>query len=157
MKLYIKLLLAAVVLLAVVVPLFLTGPGGKPVMNVADWFPDADGVIGMVRQGADAGKALVSDSVDSLPGKEDDSAEEVARAPARLASESGKMYKWQDAQGRWHFSSEKPTETTAVSLESLPDVENVMDAPVDKDDKGSMMNPGEILEKLQRMAAERDQ
>ena len=53
------------------------------------------------------------------------------------------MYKWQDEQGRWHFSNQKPVTTTQVSMEQLPEVENVMEAPVNKGDNSSSIRlPG---------------
>lgn len=105
MKSFMRLLLILLVLGALL-PLFIRGPDGRPIMSFADWVPN---------WGASTPSATLSSDAD---------------APARLSSDSGKMYKWQDAQGRWHFSEEKPLDQSTAAVESLPDVQNVMDAPV---------------------------
>ncbi len=176
-----KLLLGVVVLFAVVVPMFLKGPDGRPILDPTEWLPDDERVSGYLREAGRAAKDLAGDSARSLSDRQtgDDSdasrvrevreqeqsgAETLSEdAPTRLTGDSGKMYKWQDAQGRWHFSNEKPTHSEGVAMDDLPQVENVMEAPVDRESEGSMMglpgvgDAGEILEKVRRMAAERDQ
>jgi len=39
------------------------------------------------------------------------------------------VYKWQDKQGRWHFSSEQPANGAPAELEHLPELENVIPPP----------------------------
>lgn len=164
------MLLLVMVVFVVAIPLVLKGPDGTPVMNVSDWMPNTDRVIGLARQAAQKGQDFAQGSVgaqagpESLAsGKESATRADIDAAPSQLAANSGKMYKWQDEYGHWHFSSQKPADSQTASLEDLPDVENVMEAPVDKDSKGSMMgipglgDAGDVLEKFQRMAAKRDQ
>ena len=164
MKLSTKILSGVVLLLllALLAPLFLKGSDGKPI-KLSDWVPNKDRMLGMARQAAKAGDELATDSMQSL-GQLTDTAgsssmqAEVEAAPDTLKASSGKMYKWQDENGRWHFSSQKPMETGNVALEDLPDVENVMDAPVDGEGDDSMMDVdfAKMLEKVQRAAADRD-
>lgn len=174
MKTYTKVMLVIVVLFAVLGPLLIKGKDDKPIMNLSDWFPYGDVIMGKLREWQLSGGDLVGKLNLDLPGSNeadnqgeggvDDSERqrvEVDNAPNRLSADSKKMYKWQDENGRWHFSSDKPADLQSVSLEDLPDVENVMDAPVEGDDEGSIMgvqglDPAKVLEKLQRVAAERD-
>ena len=174
MKFYTKLLLGIVVLFGAIVPLFLKGPDGQPLMRVSDWLPGGDRLLGKVREVGDKVRevgASLPDAATTITGKatpSDDgaapgqTAEKAGSAPGSLAADSGKMYKWQDEEGHWHFSTQKPGGVGNASVEALPEVKNVMDAPVEKASDDSMMglpglgNAGDMLEKVKRMAAERD-
>lgn len=170
MKVYVKVLLTVVVLFAVIGPLLIKGKDGKPIMDLGDWFPYGDVVMGKLREWQRSGGEFADKLDISLPGEagpvsqeaqDEQQREQVAKAPNRLSSDSKKMYKWQDENGRWHFSSDKPMDLQRVSIEDLPDVENVMEPPVEGEDEESIMgipgmDPAKVLEKLQRVAAERD-
>lgn len=164
MKPFAKILAVLVVVFAIVLPMVLKGADGKPIMSPGDWFPNGDRVVGWVREHWPWAEHSATDSpVPGDPKAATAPAVTLDREPRLLAPDSGRMYKWQDESGRWHFSSEKPQNLEGVALEKLPDVENVMDAPVDADASDSMMelpglgDAGDILKKVQRMASERDQ
>ena len=124
MNLYTKSLLFVLVLLALVAPLFIKGPDGRPMMTLDDWLPDTGGLFEGGVELPSGGEMLKADTPGASIGQ-------------------GKMYKWQDEQGRWHFSSEKPEGGVAVSVEELPDIENVMEAPVKESDNNSSISlPG---------------
>lgn len=116
-----KWLLAVVVIIGIIMPMVIKGPDGEPVMDLSDWLPGA-----------------VNDSVQSV--SEQFEGEE---RPVVLSSRSGKMYKWQDEKGVWHFSAEKPVDDQNADIEQLPEVQNVMDAPVESDNDSSTIRlPG---------------
>ena len=109
-----KFTLVLFVLLTLGLTLLMTGPDGRPLMSLDDWVPDTS-------------------QLPALP----------ESAPTTLSASSGKMYKWQDEKGRWHFSYQKPAAMTRVSVEELPEVENVIEAPVNKGDNSSSIRfPG---------------
>jgi Domain of unknown function (DUF4124) len=179
MKTYIKILLLVVVVFALALPMLMTGADGRPVMGLSDWLPDSAGwkritgrVSSLLGQGGDhfdqsveqlsqQQKSGSSGSVKSNAVEDARRVADYANSPTVLSSSSGKMYKWQDERGKWHFSSEKPTEATQVSLEHLPEVENVMEAPVNTGDNSSTIgfpsfdNAGDLLKKVQRMTEDR--
>lgn len=167
MKLYIKILLVLVVLFAVVLPLLIKGADDKPIMSGGDWFPNGDRLIGLVRELGQRVGHLMGDEESAAVGSggtDDPSAGTqpvtLSDAPTSFKPESGKMYKWQDEQGRWHFSSDKPSDQSTASIEALPDVKNVMDTPVDEEAEESMMGlpgllDGKILDSVQRMTEDR--
>lgn len=163
MKPTLKVSLIFVALFAVVVlPMMIKGGDGKPIMSPEDWFPNGERLIGWVREwkiGADRLFGSSENNNSGAGGQQgvDDALDPLKDAPTSLSPESGKMYKWQDKNGKWHFSSEKPTHRDSVTMESLPDVKNVMEPPVGGGSDDSMIAPtaGEILEKIQRMTQER--
>ncbi len=183
MKFYLKLFISLVFIFAIALPLVIKGPGGKPVMSVSDWLPEGvnlNSALKSLQQSTDSinieqlqqtAKDAASQATASLQGDNTSTADQAILAtnndPIKLSSNSGKMYKWQDENGRWHFSSEKPMDTANVHIENLPDVENVMQAPKIEDQSGGGIslpgmagmggNANELLEKMQKMAAEREQ
>jgi hypothetical protein len=92
---------------------------------------------------------------------EDSASKAVADSPVNLSSSSGKMYKWQDENGRWHFSTQKPANQQQISIEALPEVENLMQPPVNEEENSSTIglpgigDAGELLKKMQRMSADK--
>jgi hypothetical protein len=101
-----KCLLLVLVVGGFVVPMLVTGPDGQPIMKPADWLPDFKRSSG---------------SIDGVP--------TVGRSPAT----SGKLYKWQDENDRWHFSAEPPAELSSgkgsIEASTMPELENVIPAP----------------------------
>jgi hypothetical protein len=133
-----KFTIAFMIVLIIGMPMLLKGPDGRPIMSLDDWVPDIPDVS--IPQ-----PSLESvDSLTSMIERESDDETSVAEPePVVPAVVGNKMYKWQDKNGRWHFSSEKPTDQQQVSVEKLPDVENVMEAPVTQDKKSSTISlPG---------------
>lgn len=173
MAAYIKWIVAFVLIFIVGLPMLMTDSKGRPIMSIDDWLPGGDSVEQALDQLKDsthrAGEG-VSQLLDSPTISEDDKAasgnalseQQLEKSPRQLSSSSGKMYKWQDEQGRWHFSSQKPLAAKSVSVEALPDVENVMEAPVTKGHKSSTIGfpdlggAGDLLDKVQRMADDRN-
>lgn len=175
MKFYLKFLAVILLVFAVVIPMFLKGSDGKPLMSLRDWLPGSDRLIGWAREMGSSIERVVGDEdrQESRPGADAgagqaQSGADVQNAPTSLAPETGKMYKWQDEQGRWHFSSEKPGDHRSVSIENLPEIKNVMETPVEADSDDSMIKlpglggsekllGGDILDGIQQMTEERDQ
>ena len=175
MKAYIKWVLAFVVVFAVAVPMLLKGPDGRPIMSLSDWVPASANVGQVVDQ-----LKTVSDQASNHIGLGDESSpaqgavsesnasenvlssQQLGNSPTVLSSSSGKMYKWQDENGKWHFSSQKPMAVAKVSVEDLPDVENVIDTPVTGGENSSTIglpgfgDAGDLLEKVQQMARDRN-
>jgi hypothetical protein len=111
----IKMLLLLLVM-ALILPLWLKGPDGKPLMEIDEWTTLPAEIAGSASELVDKlGLASV------LPA--DDAVSNPAAAP------SGQYYRWQDAEGQWHFSDQPPEqpEPTLVA-EKLPEVQNSMGA-----------------------------
>lgn len=96
-----------------VLPMFIVGPNGKPLMSVDDWLPGDISASGV-------GKKLIktwnkaSDSVQHGTGLD-------------LSVDTPKLYKWKDASGHWQFSNEPPpADVTQVQVQDMPQMGNVM-------------------------------
>jgi hypothetical protein len=115
MKLIIKMCLLLLVI-ALILPLWLKGPDGKPIMPVGEW-------VSLPAEVAGSASELVEKLGLSNVLPDGDSASEPTAAP------SGQYYRWQDAEGQWHFSDQPPAqpEPTLVA-EKLPEVRNSMGA-----------------------------
>ncbi|ARN73660.1 DUF4124 domain-containing protein [Oceanicoccus sagamiensis] len=145
-----KFTLLLFVLLALGMPMVMKGPDGRPLMTLSDWVPNLDSlpidqaaISGVVDQLQQASPPAQSDRGDQTAAQTDNSAALVQAAPTPVSSSAGTLYKWQDEKGRWHFSNQKPVTSTQVSMEALPEVENVMEAPVNKGDNSSSIRlPG---------------
>lgn len=127
MKIQHKIMLIVFVVFAFGLPMLMKGPDGRPIMTIDDWLPDKDTLDKSVSK-----MQTLSEKVGNIGGSEasDRGVFATADSPAVLSSSSGKMYKWQDAQGRWHFSNEKPQVESEVRVEALPQVKNLLPAPV---------------------------
>lgn len=145
MKKFTKMLIFIVVLLGLALPMFLKGPNGKPIMSLSDWVPTVD------QQALDMDK--LSNSLEQLTsggaaGESPFAASQTAgEAPAKVvaakAASGSRMYKWQDEKGRWHFSSERPPQHIQAAEEELPEMENLMEAPVKAEENSSTIGlPG---------------
>jgi hypothetical protein len=137
-----KFAIALLLLLVIGLPMLVKGPDGRPMMTVNDWLPDGSSLAateGKAVAAMSSLKALVdvgSPAVSASSQQQRDShsgmlaADVTGTDGASRAVTTGKMYKWQDDKGRWHFSSQPPPDGRPVSVENLPNVENVMEAPV---------------------------
>jgi hypothetical protein len=127
MKIQHKMMLLIFVLFAFGLPILMKGPDGRPIMTLDDWLPDKN----TVDKAVSTIESLSEKVVNSGGNNSSDAAEFVTvDSLAVLTSSSGKMYKWQDAKGRWHFSNEKPQIEAQVRVEALPEVKNLLPAPV---------------------------
>lgn len=63
---------------AIVLPMFLKGPDGQPIMSLSDWIPETPDISG-ISLGADSG-----------------------------SSGSSAYYRYKDSQGNWQYSDEPP-------------------------------------------------
>lgn len=99
-----KWLLAVLIIGGLILPLFITGPSGRPIMSLSDWKPDLQ---------------VASSEING-----------VSAGPIKPNSGEA-VYKWQDEQGRWHFSSEQPAPADGAQVERkhLPELENVIPPP----------------------------
>lgn len=139
---YIKWIRVVLLLLAVLaLPMLLPGPGGEPVMKPSDWLP---------------GERSLSESWHSIKGllyKSGDISER--ELGLRVGLERPGYYRWQDEQGRWHFSSEPPAEQV-VERQALPEPANIMESTNTGSSSGSTLAlPGglsvdSIVEKLEQ-------
>jgi hypothetical protein len=138
MTLFMKLLLMLVLIFAVLLPMMIKGPNGQPIMALEDWLPDSYTLL--------ANLPLSLTEVVQL-GSDEPASRTATQADAiKLSANSGQIYKWQDQQGRWHFSSEKPVLDVNAQLEQLPELENVMEAPVNEGDNSSSLSlPGFLV------------
>lgn len=156
MKAYLKWLAVFVVIAVVLVPMLLKGPNGESVMRLSDWLPEGVDLDKFIRQpepaAVPAGTPATAAADNSML-----SGEQLQDSPTRFSSGSGKMYKWQDDKGSWHFSSQKPVGEESVMVDSLPDIKNVMQPTVTAGSKSSTIglpgigDAGELLDKLQQI------
>ena len=165
MKFYTKYLLL-LLLLAVVVPMLIKGPNGRPLMSVDDWLPDRDTIrnnwtrLTALFQSSPGdgslGREKAPQATEPSSGLVINSTEHPEYMPS---APSGKLYRWRDDSGHWHFSTSPPPLGQTVSVEELPDVKNVMEAPVAEDGDGSNMfglhgmsvdSAGKLLEQIQQ-------
>ena len=77
-------IMIVLVILACIGPFFLKGPDGKPLMTLDDWKPEFPEVL-----------------IDLLPKSAKGSLEDEA-----AVNEPTKVYRWQDEDGIWHFSTD---------------------------------------------------
>lgn len=109
-----------------VLPMFMVGPGGKPLMALNDWLPGDISLSG-------AGKNLVN-----VWNKATGQLQQTTGVD--LSVQTPQLYKWQDAQGRWQFSSEPPpANADEVFVQDMPQISNVMQ-PVEVRDRGDAGN-----------------
>ncbi len=115
-KLFIKLILVLIVC-GFVLPLWLKGPDGQPVMSIGDWVPDISELTKLL---------------DKIPS-----------APIAAGSESGdvqQFYKWQDEDGGWHYSDKAPKSGLNVQAQELPQTTNTIQA-VDLTERKTSSDP----------------
>ena len=101
-------LLVGLLIIACIAPLFLKGPDGGPIMTLDDW------------------KFEIPDSVTALFDK---GSEMTLGDDAALGAESTTVYKWQDDDGQWHFSTTLPAQQVVEEMELSGDI-NIMEAYV---------------------------
>lgn len=95
--------LITLLIIACIAPLFIKGPDGKPIMSLDDWKFELPGSVDDLLPAGDA--------VDVI-------------------SESGPetVFKWQDEEGQWHFSSTPPTDVAVAEEMTLDGDINLMEA-----------------------------
>lgn len=140
-----KCFVAVLVCFALGLPLLMKGPDGRPIMTLDDWVPDISIDTQMVPEAGDSLKTILSPSFTGEDGNMGFGHPD--QHESGLGSHSApvigrKMYKWQDDTGRWHFSNEKPDNVEVVSVEEMPEVENVMEAPAKKGKSGFVLPGG---------------
>lgn len=97
-------------MLVVVIPMIMPGPNGTPVMRPSDWLPDIA-------------------AVKTLPARLERWFDGLGQASSGSKSgQSGSFYKWQDENGKWHFSDQAPPEGTGETVETLPKLTNTLQA-----------------------------
>lgn len=96
-----------------VVPMFMPGPNGKPLMSFSDWLPQ---------------EVSLSGTRNKLANLWNRSGARLQQgATVDLTSQAPKLYKWRDAQGRWQFASEPPpADAGDVLVQDMPQMANVM-------------------------------
>ena len=117
MRLLVKIL-ALLLVVALVLPLWLRGPDGKPLMEMTDW-------VGMPPQLSQLGAQLG----DRLWALAQDIPALISLEPTEdLAVPAQEFYRWQDQRGVWHFSDSPPPHRRDLTAEVLPQLSNSMDA-----------------------------
>lgn len=94
-------LLIGLLIIACILPLFIKGPDGEPIMSLSDWVPE------------------VPDAVSDLAG-------EVTPDP--VSSDPVTVYKWQDEDGQWHFSNQPPEVPDGAETMELSGDINLMES-----------------------------
>lgn len=112
-KLFIKLILVLIVG-GLVLPLWLKGPDGQPIMSISDWMPDV---------------SALSKLLDKIPS--------TPTATDSQAAEGKQFYKWQDEEGGWHYSDRAPDSALEVEVQELPQMTNTIKAVEVKERKTS--------------------
>lgn len=121
MKIRHKMMLLSLLAL-LVLPMFLVGPSGKPLMSLNDWLPGDLSLNG-------AGKKLVNTWNKASGVLEQGTGID-------MSVDTPKLYKWKDARGRWQFSNEPPpADVGDVLVQDMPQMSNVMQ-PVEMRERG---------------------
>ena len=143
-----KCFVAILVLFALGLPFLVKGPDGRPMMTLDDWVPDISIDTQMTSDASQSLKSVLSHAGVGAEGDLGFGDPDQHELDSGSGSDSGsapvigqKMYKWQDETGRWHFSNERPDNVDVVSVEEMPEVDNVMEAPAKKG-KGGFVLPG---------------
>lgn len=114
------MLLALLGLLAA--PTFIVGPSGKPLMSLNDWMPDNVSLNG------------VRNKLSNMWNKS--GAKLQGGTSTGFGMKTPRLYKWQDAQGRWQFSNEPPPAAAGdVLVQDMPQMANIMQ-PVEVRERG---------------------
>jgi hypothetical protein len=110
----IKLLLP-LIMLVFVVPMIMPGPNGKPVMSFKDWLPNSASVE-RVRTSLLSWWHRISNVVEQNTGLD-------------VAPEPAQFFKWQDANGTWHFTNRADMASKDAQRQALPTATNTMAPP----------------------------
>jgi hypothetical protein len=103
-------------MLVVVVPMIMPGPNGKPVMTYKDWLPNSAS-IERVRTSLLSWWRHFTTSVEQNTGLD-------------VAAEPEQFFKWQDANGTWHFTNRADMASKDAQKQALPTATNTMAPPV---------------------------
>ncbi|MGI9294261.1 MAG: hypothetical protein ACR2PS_09790 [Pseudomonadales bacterium] len=125
MKLRHKLMLLTLIAM-LAMPMFIVGPGGKPIMSANEWLP-GNLTFGKIKRKAIAAWNAAGGVIEAETGVD-------------ATIQTPKMYKWKDYNGNWQFASEPPPENTAneVYVKEMPKLGNVMEpVKVQARDNGS--------------------
>lgn len=117
MKFKLIITLALLLGLGVGMPMLMPGPDGKPMMTGKDWLPDS----GQFNQLIAKAKKLVYSANDLMENE----------TGVNLGASRGKIYKWQDEHGTWHFSDTASDKIDAANqmVEAMPQIRNSMQSP----------------------------
>ncbi|MGI9285111.1 MAG: DUF4124 domain-containing protein, partial [Pseudomonadales bacterium] len=121
MKFRHKMMLLSLLAL-LVLPMFMIGPGGKPLMSLNDWMP---------------GDVTVNSATKKLVKTWNKASGALEQSTGiDMTVKTPKLYKWKDAKGRWQFSNEPPpADAGEVFVQDMPQMSNVMQ-PVEMRERG---------------------
>ena len=153
MKLFIKLLMAALIL-AFGGLFFVKGPDGRPLMT---WDKVKQEVSGLEGGSLERGWATVTQwwhsAEQSISGVFDATNDGDGNAPAGQDDQSITVYRWQDEEGVWHFSRRRPiqpdgpvsiTEVSPAATTSLEAPEKIEGEALS--DKGASQNGTDVTQ-----------
>lgn len=101
--------LVVVLLIALLAPMIIPGPDGKPIMSIDDWIPHK--LINSIGSSLDTAGSMLSGAMEN--------AGDVQEAVSGNA-----IYRWRDAQGVLHYSDTPVADAEAVEL-----IDNTLEIP----------------------------
>lgn len=119
-------------------------PKGQPLMTVHDWLPDKKFISSssvQLKSVATKLSDVASGAIRQVNQTFNNEVNDTFLSPVEMSNDSGTIYKWQDKQGQWHFSNEKPEIESRVSIEAMPEVRNLIPAPVVRPPSSSKLSP----------------
>jgi len=116
----IKLLLP-LIMLVFVVPMIMPGPNGKPVMSINDWLPNSAS-IERVRTNLQSWWRRTTNTIENT-------VENKTGVDIEVAPEPEQLFKWQDANGIWHFTNRADMAGKGAQKQALPTATNTMAPP----------------------------
>lgn len=101
--------LVVVLLIALLAPMIIPGPDGKPIMSIDDWIPRD--LLSSIGRSLDSARTMFSGAMENA-------------SDVQEAVSGDSIYRWRDAQGVLHYSDTPVADAEAVEL-----IDNTLEIP----------------------------
>lgn len=101
--------LVVVLLIALLAPMIIPGPDGKPIMSIDDWIPRD--LLSSIGRSLDSARTMLSGAMENA-------------SDVQEAVSGDSIYRWRDAQGVLHYSDTPVADAEAVEL-----IDNTLEIP----------------------------
>lgn len=101
--------LVVVLLIALLAPMIIPGPDGKPIMSIDDWIPRD--LLSSIGRSLDSARTMFSGAMENA-------------SDVQEAVSGDSIYRWRDAQGVLHYS-----DTPVADAETVELIDNTLEIP----------------------------